>query len=311
MNLKETIETLDIPYLQERIKAGDGRVHFELGEVLSVRTFSLADTEFDRKLLHYWKQKGLLPFEKAKGREKYSFIEVCWFRFLNELKSLGTGIKNMQEIKTFFIDDKDFMYGVFKIKKAEGEVKTEVELPGYGKAEVGEKQIDGLMQNQFVKFSIILMSIILTKNNACVYITSNGKIDLIMLNDLQKDPEKFVPIWVKFFSENTITIINLSSIISSITKTQDAFKVIDDRIEIKQSATALIKKLFNDDAVTEISIRMSSEKKPLLTITKRLTYEQLNQKVNALQRKGVFMDMTLKTRDGKLQFFESKEMIKL
>ena len=311
MNLKETIETLDIPYLQERIKAGDGRVHFELGEVLSVRTFSLADTEFDRKLLHYWKQKGLLPFEKAKGREKYSFIEVCWFRFLNELKSLGTGIKNMQEIKTFFIDDKDFMYGVFKIKREEGELNIEHDFPGYGKVEINEERIDWLMQNQWVKFSITLMSIILAKNNACVYITSNGKIDLMMLNDLQKDPEKFVPIWVKFFSENTMTIINLTSIISSITKTQDAFKVIDDRIEIKQSATALIKKLFNDDAVTEISIRMSSEKKPLLTITKRLTYEQLNQKVNALQRKGVFMDMTLKTRDGKLQFFESKEMIKL
>lgn len=310
MILKDKIKTNSLSHLQEKLREGSWQEVADFFETLMTKRFTVAETGVDRKLLHYWNEKGIVPFQKVEGWDKFSFIEVCWLRFLNELKSLDIGIKNLQRAKAFLIDDRKFMLDFFGVQSTNNLKNKKIDF-GEKKVTLNEEMIDLLMQNQYVKFSIILVTIILLRSNIAVYLDNKGDIGTIEIDLLQNNPEEQIPLWIKFFKEKSVSIINLTTIVTAVSETKEVFEIDNDIITMKQSAKALIKKFFNNESVSEISIRMNDKKFPLLTITHRLSYDQLYQKVNALQRKGVFVDMTIKTRDGKVEFFESKELIKL
>lgn len=312
MELKNCIKEFDLDHLQQKVNANDWDSVGDFFDVLTKKTFTVADTGVDRKLLHYWDKMELLPFQKSKGWDKFSFIEMCWMKLLMEFKSLDIGIKNLQKIKTFFIDDKAFMLEFMRGSSDADSEPMEHEFSDGKKVILNDELIDKLMENQIVKFSILLVKIILTKSNTCVYIENTGDINIIDVNLLQEQPNEQIPLWLDFFSKKSIAITNITKIISEITATHESFTIKDNTIYTQESAVAILKKMFQqEDHITEISIRLIDDARPLLTITKKLTFEQINQKINTLQRKGVFMDMTIKSRDGKVTLFETQELIRL
>jgi hypothetical protein len=68
--------------------------------------------------------------------------------------------------------------------------------------------------------------------------------------------------------------------------------------------------LFNDDKIQKITFRLNDKKTPIIEVTKRLDFTDFYNKVHYLQKKGTFLDMQIKTRDGNVQLFEVTELIK-
>lgn len=311
MLLKDLINTYDAAFLQQKVDNKEWSEVADFFAELAEKRFTVAETGINRKLLHYWDEQGLLPFQKRTGWVKFSLIEVCWLRYLYELKLLGLGIERLQHAKTFFIGDKDFMMSAFNLSKANDYTGPEYDFGDGKKVILNEEIIDLLMENQYVKFSMLLLPIILKRSNIIVCHDSEGIISAKGVNPLVEKQEEQLTDFFKFFNGKSVTIVNLTNILTSVTATQDLFAIENNNIIVRQSAIALIKQLCTEDNITEIAIRLNNKKEALLIITKQLTYDQLHQRVKSLQRKGVFVDMTLKTRDGKMQLFEIKELSKV
>ena len=71
----------------------------------------------------------------------------------------------------------------------------------------------------------------------------------------------------------------------------------------------IIKKMFNDDAIQKITFRLNDKRMPIVEVTKRLDFAEFYNKVHYLKKKGTFLDMQIKTRDGNVQLFEVTELI--
>ena len=72
----------------------------------------------------------------------------------------------------------------------------------------------------------------------------------------------------------------------------------------------IIKKMFNDNTIQKITFRLNDKKTPIIEVTRRLDFLEFYNKINYLQKKGTFLDMQIKTRDGNVQLFEVTELIK-
>jgi len=101
----------------------------------------------------------------------------------------------------------------------------------------------------------------------------------------------------------------LYNIIYKVINDNELFSLNEGVLEIKESSINIIKKLFNDDAIQKITFRLNDKKMPIVEVTKRLDFAELYNKVHYLKKKGTFLDMQIKTRDGNIQLFEVTELI--
>ena len=67
--------------------------------------------------------------------------------------------------------------------------------------------------------------------------------------------------------------------------------------------------MFNYDKIQKITFRLNDKRTPIMEVTKRLDFAEFYNKIHYLKKKGTFLDMQIKTRDGKVQLFEVTELI--
>jgi hypothetical protein len=72
-----------------------------------------------------------------------------------------------------------------------------------------------------------------------------------------------------------------------------------------------IKKLFLDNQVKEVTIRVTENERPTVFLTRAMELSELQKEVYALRKKGSFRDIIVKTRNGNVQYFEKTDIIKL
>ena len=303
MILNNTIKHFNLEEVQKSYAKGDFMEYAPLMASLVTRNMPLKSTCLDRRLVHYWESRKL--FNEVVDNGYLSFIDVCWLNLLQELKSLGVVPKIMQEVHKFFFGDGSFLETLFSKER----VKKEV-LPSKIIEEV-PKNLD-FVQNlnlyDWNNFSITILTIMLTRKNTCLRVSAGGKVAGFEVAALMGHIDSNVKLNDLF--NGSFISISLYNIIYKVIDDNELFSLNEGVLEIKESSINIIKKLFNDDKIQKITFRLNDKKTPIMEVTKRLDFTEFYNKVHYLQKKGTFLDMQIKTRDGNVQLFEVTELIK-
>ena len=303
MIFNNTIKHFNLEEVKKAYDKGNFMEYGPLMDSLVTRNIPLKSTNFDRRLIHYWGNRHL--FNVVTDNGYLSFFDVCWLNVLQELKSLGVVPKTMQEVHKFFFGDDSFLETLFSKEKVVKEV-----LPSKILEEISQNVdlVKTLKQDDWNNFSIFILIILLTRKNTCLHVSAGVKIAGFEVAELMGHIDSNFKLNDLF--NGSFISISLYNIIYQVIDDNELFSLNEGVLEIKESSINIIKKLFNDDKIQKITFRLNDKKTPIMEVTKRLDFTEFYNKVHYLQKKGTFLDMQIKTRDGNVQLFEVTELIK-
>jgi hypothetical protein len=303
MILNNRIKHFNLEEVQKAYAKGDFMEYSPLLGSLVARNMPLKSTCLDRRLVHYWESRKL--FNEVVDNGYLSFFDVCWLNLLQELKSLGVVPKTMQEVHKFFFGDDSFLETLFSKERVVKE-----DLPSKIMEEVSKNLdfVQELKRYGWNNFLISMLTILLTRKNTCLHVSAGGKVDAFEVAALMGQIDSDVKLNDLF--NGSFISINLYNIIYKVINDNELFSLNEDVLEIQESSINIIKKLFKDDKIQKITFRLNDKKTPIMEVTKRLDFTEFYNKVHYLQKKGTFLDMQIKTRDGNVQLFEVTELIK-
>jgi len=291
---------------------------FQILEKFSERhiTVTKIDSRLDRKLLYAWKKNGLIPFsQENKKWNRFSFLETCWFKILLEFRELGVSIEKLVLLKESFFGESFattfFENAIKKIENNEITITSEITQSQFAELVKSDRFFALMREMQFSLFSLYLYSIILTRGNLSLVITGKGKIETIDLNSILNDSIAELPTFYKFLSENTIAAVNVRKIIVDLSGTHKYFKDTELQAQISQNSVDVIRNLFLENQVKEVTIRISEKGELKVALKSWVDLADFQKEIYKLRKKGQFEDVMIKTRDGNIQYFEKTELLKL
>jgi hypothetical protein len=302
MIFKNTIKRFVLEEVDKEYKEGNYTAYAPFMDTLLSRNTPLKSTNLDRRLIHYWESRKL--FNEVSENGYLSFFDICWLNLLQELKGLGVTPKTMEEMRNFFYGNNRFLEAMYSKTNIEKLDVTSKEIIDLSKRE----DISTILNNYgWNNFTLIILAILLTRKNTILYLSAGGKVEAFEVHDIIDPSDSFERL-NKFFNESFISV-SLYNIIYKVINDNDLFNLNDGVLEIKESSINIIKKLFNDDAIQKITFRLNDKRMPIVEVTKRLDFAEFYNKVHYLKKKGTFLDMQIKTRDGNVQLFEVTELI--
>lgn len=256
----------------------------------------------DRRLIHYWESRELFPVVEENGY--LSFFDICWLNVLQELKALGVTPKIMAEVHKFFFGDDSFLETIFTKSNIEKVAFSSEELEQFSKNADLVKMLKDSGWNNFTMSIIVIM---LTRKNTCLRVSADGKVAAFEVDNIMNHLDPSV-VLNELFNGSFISI-SLCNIIIKVIDDNELFSLNEGVLEIKVSSINIIKKMFNDDKIQKITFRLNDKRTPIIEVTKRLDFAEFYNKIHYLKKKGTFLDMQIKTRDGNVQLFEVTELI--
>ena len=151
----------------------------------------------------------------------------------------------------------------------------------------------------------------MTRANHSLVITTDGKIEVIDLNLLVRDSISELPKLHTFLSDNTIACVNVRKVILELSGTHEHFSKTDIGAMVSEKSVNALRKLFLDNNVKEVTIRISENGVATASIKKDMDLAEMQKEIYDLRKKGNFKDVIIKTRDGNIQYFEQIELVKL
>jgi hypothetical protein len=239
-----------------------------------------------------------------------------------ELRALGVGLERLMLLKDYFYGSEEYLQALNRITLGEYSIPPQggVVTTSYVGFEpnMSQSEIEMMKTYEGEGTSRLLhhiLDVIVNRHVKYLRLSSDGRHDFFELSEMQTvsndDHADTNPNWYKLLNMRSCVIVNLTNIISEITQTHEIFKVEQNKISFKRTAESLIRELFNEKNIIEVTIRLTNKEEPLLLVKRELSYRELHQKVNSLQKRGVFRDISIKTRDGNVSRFESIDLIKL
>ena len=303
MIFKNTIKRFVLEEVEKEYKSGNYAAYAPFMDTLLSRNTPLKSTNLDRRLIHYWESRKL--FNEVSDNGYLSFFDVSWLNVLQELKVIGVTPKTMEEVHKFFFGNNSFLDALFSKSNIEKLAFSSKEIDDLSKS----KDLLQMLKNYgWNNFSLTILAILLTRKNTCLHVSAGGKVAAFEVADIIDPSDSFGRL-NKFFNESFISV-SLYNIIYKVINDNDLFNLNDGVLEIKEASINIIKKMFNDDAIQKITFRLNDKRMPIVEVTKRLDFAEFYNKVHYLKKKGTFLDMQIKTRDGNVQLFEVTELIK-
>jgi hypothetical protein len=302
MIFKNTIKRFVLEEVDKEYKAGNYTAYAPFMDTLLSRNTPLKSTNLDRRLIHYWESRKL--FNEVSENGYLSFFDICWLNLLQELKGLGVTPKTMEEMHNFFYGNNRFLEAMYSKSNIEKLDVTSKEIIDLSRREDLSTMLNNYGWNNF---TLTILAILLTRKNTILHLSAGGKVEAFEVDDIIDSSDSFERL-NKFFNESFISV-SLYNIIYKVINDNDLFNLNDGVLEIKESSVNIIKKLFNDDAIQKITFRLNDKRMPIVEVTKRLDFAEFYNKVHYLKKKGTFLDMQIKTRDGNIQLFEVTELI--
>jgi len=315
---KEVIRGFSFENVQYLLK-NDPIAFFLMLEKLSKRELSISETGIPRKTLYTWTEASLLPFPQVEGWGRFSFIETVWLKIVSELRRIGVSLEKILELKNFLFDD-DFMQKFFD-HKIDSHEMLEPNLakkvrrmtnPKTGLIIMSKEMEQLFKDTQICKFSIMLMGVIMQRMNLALFIDATGNVHANDLNTLLTNPQETLSEFVSYLSNNSLAMINVRKIVMDISDSHEYFS---DDLKIgslmSENSVSALKKLFLDNDISELTIRVTENGRPTVYIKKIMPIEELQKEVHALTKKGCFKDLVVKTRDGNIKYFEKIELMQL
>ncbi|MCX6203837.1 MAG: hypothetical protein NTY43_06030 [Bacteroidetes bacterium] len=302
MIFKNTIKRFVLEEVEKEYKSGNYAAYAPFMDTLLSRNTPLKSTNLDRRLIHYWESRKL--FNEVSDNGYLSFFDVSWLNVLQELKVIGVTPKTMEEVHKFFFGNNSFLDALFSKSNIEKLAFSSKEIDDLSKS----KDLLQMLKNYgWNNFSLTILAILLTRKNTCLHLSAGGKVAAFEVADIIDPSDSFGRL-NKFFNESFISV-SLYNIIYKVINDNDLFNLNDGVLEIKEASINIIKKMFNDDAIQKITFRLNDKRMPIVEVTKRLDFAEFYNKVHYLKKKGTFLDMQIKTRDGNVQLFEVTELI--
>ena len=302
MIFKNTIKRFVLEEVEKEYKSGNYAAYAPFMDTLLSRNTPLKSTNLDRRLIHYWESRKL--FNEVSDNGYLSFFDVSWLNVLQELKVIGVTPKTMEEVHKFFFGNNSFLDALFSKSNIEKLAFSSKEIDDLSKS----KDLLQMLKNYgWNNFSLTILAILLTRKNTCLHVSDGGKVAAFEVADIIDPSDSFGRL-NKFFNESFISV-SLYNIIYKVINDNDLFNLNDGVLEIKEASINIIKKMFNDDAIQKITFRLNDKRMPIVEVTKRLDFAEFYNKVHYLKKKGTFLDMQIKTRDGNVQLFEVTELI--
>ena len=302
MIFKNTIKRFVLEEVEKEYKSGNYAAYAPFMDTLLSRNTPLKSTNLDRRLIHYWESRKL--FNEVSDNGYLSFFDVSWLNVLQELKVIGVTPKTMEEVHKFFFGNNSFLDALFSKSNIEKLAFSSKEIDDLSKS----KDLLQMLKNYgWNNFSLTILAILLTRKNTCLHVSAGGKVAAFEVADIIDPSDSFGRL-NKIFNESFISV-SLYNIIYKVINDNDLFNLNDGVLEIKEASINIIKKMFNDDAIQKITFRLNDKRMPIVEVTKRLEFAEFYNKVHYLKKKGTFLDMQIKTRDGNVQLFEVTELI--
>lgn len=302
MIFKNTIKRFVLEEVEKEYKSGNYAAYAPFMDTLLSRNTPLKSTNLDRRLIHYWESRKL--FNEVSDNGYLSFFDVSWLNVLQELKVIGVTPKTLEEVHKFFFGNNSFLDALFSKSNIEKLAFSSKEIDDLSKS----KDLLQMLKNYgWNNFSLTILAILLTRKNTCLHVSAGGKVAAFEVADIIDPSDSFGRL-NKFFNESFISV-SLYNIIYKVINDNDLFNLNDGVLEIKEASINIIKKMFNDDAIQKITFRLNDKRMPIVEVTKRLDFAEFYNKVHYLKKKGTFLDMQIKTRDGNVQLFEVTELI--
>ncbi len=302
MIFNSTIKHFNIEEVGKAYAEGNFFAFAPLLDSLLSRNVPLKSTDLDRRLIHYWESRELFPVVEENGY--LSFFDICWLNVLQELKALGVTPKIMAEVHKFFFGDDSFLETIFTKSNIEKVAFSSEELEQFSKNADLVKMLKDSGWNNFTMSIIVIM---LTRKNTCLHVSADGKVAAFEVDNIMNHLDPSV-VLNELFNGSFISI-SLCNIIIKVIDDNELFSLNEGVLEIKVSSINIIKKMFNDDKIQKITFRLNDKRTPIIEVTKRLDFAEFYNKIHYLKKKGTFLDMQIKTRDGKVQLFEVTELI--
>jgi hypothetical protein len=181
-----------------------------------------------------------------------------------------------------------------------------------GKVQIDEKAKAEFENIQFSLFSYLLYATIMLKANFALFFDGRKKFDLINLDDIQTDPLKGVVAIKDILDNQSVVIVNIRKIIADISNTHDYFSQKEGLgLKISETSIQLLKKQFEENNVAEVTIRADKGGRPVIYISRQMNFDEMDREIRKLTKKGTFRDIIIKSRNGRLKYFERTEVIKL
>jgi hypothetical protein len=299
---RNTIKRFVLEEVDKEYKAGNYTAYAPFMDTLLSRNTPLKSTNLDRRLIHYWESRKL--FNEVSENGYLSFFDICWLNLLQELKGLGVTPKTMEEVHNFFFGNNSFLEAMYNKSNIEELDLTSKEIINLLKREDLSKMLKSYGWNNF---TLSILAILLTRKNTILHVSAGGKVAAFEVEALMGLIDSEVKLYDLF--NGSFISISLYNIIYKVFNDNELFSLNEGVLEIKESSINIIKKLFNDDKIQKITFRLNDKKTPIMEVTKRLDFTEFYNKVHYLQKKGTFLDMQIKTRDGNVQLFEVTELI--
>ena len=281
---------------------------------LTDRKLSVKDTGIDRKLLYTWKKEKIVPFADADGWRRFNAIELCWLKLVVKFRSVGLSLDKIRNLKDFFFDDSFLDEVIVDLKKIENQNTINFNLLKKNLIDANGKFTEDakkeLKKIEASRFSFLLMNMFMERANMYLYFDSTGKIECIDMNEYTNiiDFHKIFDL----ITEESVVLINIRKVITDIIGSEEEFEKKSTLSNlISEPSIDLVKNLFIENNVKEVTIRVTENGRPTVLLKKEMGISELQKEIRNLNKKGIFKDVFLKTRDGNVQYFEQTELIKL
>lgn len=321
----EQISSFNISEIVERLSKDPVRV-FQDAAAFSAREISISEVGIegiDSKILYVWKKQGLLPFYDSNTEKRiwwrFSFIEICWLKVLIELRKVGIGMQKLQELTAYF-------YPEHFIEEYIGNAMTNIDtianfLPkGFydpTQERKGAKNIELALRKLFEKlrisrFSLLIHAIILEKANYALCFDEKKTFQILDIDEIDVANKKDSFQLRDLLQQHTIVFLNIRRVVADVSNTHEYFSKKTEIIDrISESSIEHLRKQFEENGIHEVTIRSNDGGRPTVYITRKMNFSEMGKAIAELKKSGTFRDVIIKSRDGRIKYFELTELIKL
>ena len=281
------------------------------------RNFYIGEAEIARKTLNNWQNAGLIPFtHKETGWTQFSLVEYVWLRCINELRSIGLPLERIKKVKEFFfIKDTDQYRELFleALKNFKGEIQDKEKVIEIFKRKdiPGKIWLETMEELQISPFTMLILEVLVNNHNLCFTIDNEDRIQVIVLGTSVDDRVKKNETASSQLMDCSFALVNLRKIVQSFFSSEKIRHDNDYLLAFLNKKEKAIVEKIRDGGIKEIKISFSNNKPVLLKLTKDIKPDEAINKVSRILKKGEFLDISVKTRDGKLVNYEQTDLIKL
>ncbi len=273
------------------------------------REFMQRDLEISTRVLHHWKNKGLLPDNQREGwKHKFNFIELIYLYTLVELRKIGLPIEKLKLVKKCLFEKVDLL------ELTEGKVEDMdkyIQEMGFEDPEEEKKVIDLFKSGKYKKpFSEMDVSVLeffvlngiqfRQQTNIVVFETGEA----FMYNESMYSSEFLAKI-----NNHVQIVIPLNRLLLWFLSDPENFKFAS-RYKILDETEVFILEQIRNGKAKAITVKFKNGQAVYLEIEKDKKVK-LETRLQEILLKGEHEELIIKTQQGNIVYTASKRKIKL